>query len=167
MNETNSLVVAQRATQAMDCFGTNALPALTLVAYNGRHPCQVVAILTILNIVDRMQSAEFPIPALINCLNDTNGRYVQFAALKNLRKLKKDPALCIPAFIECLQSTNFLIRERSAFALRDLGPQATNAIPALTKALADPDRRVSAAAASALHAIDPAIYTNNPPTTPE
>jgi len=58
----------------------------------------------------------------------------------------------VPALIEALAATNVESRRRAARALADMGPDAREAVPALTKAL--DDKALAPTAADALKKID-------------
>jgi HEAT repeat protein len=98
---------------------------------------------------------------ITNCLNPTNSLQIQPTALVALGNLKPCPQISVPALISCLKSTDPNIRGYSAMALTKFGSQASNAIPALTNALTDPNIGTRAMAAEALQKIDPARFSNN------
>jgi HEAT repeat protein len=84
------------------------------------------------------------------------------AAALALWRLERSPD-AVPALIEAVQSQKYLdggtgdhlVRWRAADALRDIGPEAKAAIPALRAALYDEDMTVRHAAAAALKRVDP------------
>jgi HEAT repeat protein len=98
---------------------------------------------------------------ITNCLNPANSTQIQLTALVALGNLKPCPQISVPAFISCLKSTDPAIPGYAAMALAKFGSQASNAIPALTKALTDPNIGTRAMAAQALHKIDPARFPHD------
>jgi DNA-directed RNA polymerase subunit RPC12/RpoP len=71
-------------------------------------------------------------PALVAALADKDDRDAAFKALVGIGK----PAL--PDLIKGLDHKNTFVRMYSARALGQLGPEASDAVPALTRALSDP-----------------------------
>lgn len=59
----------------------------------------------------------------------------------------------VPAYLKALESKDPLVRKQVALTLGDLGAKARSAMPALRKALLDPDEGVQRAAAAALEKI--------------
>jgi hypothetical protein len=100
--------------------------------------------------------------AFIACTRDTNDETLPLIAVGAIGKLRAVPDLSVPALIACLQSTNAMLRMSAADVLAAFESQATNGIPALTNALADPDPEGSERAMAALHEIAPATFTNVP-----
>jgi HEAT repeat protein len=88
------------------------------------------------------------LPELVGLLSDPDAGTNAAHALGAIGR----PA--IPSLVTSLQDKNVKIRERSALALRVMGPQAKDAIPALRKALNDSDPNVRFWAASALEGLD-------------
>jgi HEAT repeat protein len=113
--------------------------------------------------VERQRTAQFPITAIIGCLEDTNDPNVARTAAQILADLKIAPELYRPALVAGLQSKSTFTRESSAEAIGRFGERAASAIGALSNAMADPVPTVRFNAANALHAIDPITYTNAPP----
>jgi hypothetical protein len=71
-----------------------------------------------------------------------------------LGDLHREPDVAVPALIQCLQNSNFYVRENAAAALGRFGGEAKSAVPALTKALEDSDSSVRRHAAAALKRIN-------------
>jgi len=67
----------------------------------------------------------------------------------------------MPALIACLQSET-IVRQNAALALGAIGPDAKEAVPALTKLLQDPEWTVRRHAALALGEIGPAAQESMP-----
>jgi hypothetical protein len=180
LNDTNRPTTSRKAASALGCLGTNALGPLLTVATNAQHPSRLEAIYAISVMPDLGDAAQILIPVITNCLNAPNPAValgaapqavdpdVQMNAIFSLSNLK--PQISVPLLVSYLNSpktkdplhaaARARVRLYSAFALGQMGPSASAAIPALTNALADPDLRNYAA--EALHKIDPATFTDTP-----
>jgi hypothetical protein len=66
-----------------------------------------------------------------------------------------DDAAAVRGYVRLLHDDDPVVRKRAAVALQRLGTKAKEAVPALEKALLDPDDGVRKAAAAALEAVDP------------
>lgn len=75
--------------------------------------------------------------------------------MQNSSLVKITPELAIPKLIQNLNDSGFLVRQKAAQWLGEIGPPARGAVPALEKVKRDPDIDVRKTVASALHAIDP------------
>lgn len=151
-----------RATGCLAWLGTNALPALTAVIEHP-HRNRWQALNSIWLMEQHQPTAQFPITAIIGCLEDTNDPNVPRKAACILSDLKVAPELCVPTLVAGLQSKSPSTRASSAWALGRFGEQAASAIGALTNVMADSDAEVQFNVANALHAIAPGTYTNVPP----
>ena len=151
-----------RATYCLAWLGTNALPALTAVIQHP-HRNRWQALNSIWLMEQHQPTAQFPITAIIGCLEDTNDHNIPLKAACILSDLKVAPELCLPALVAGLQSKSPSTRASSAWALGRFGEQAASAIGALTNVMADSDSEVQFNVANALHAIAPGTYTNVPP----
>jgi HEAT repeat protein len=156
MNKTNHLQTALRATEALAYTGTDALPPLLAVIQNQTHPCRATALNMLVHMPVITDAGRITVPAVINCLLETNDATIPVIAATALGDLKTAPELSVPALLHSLQSPDPKLRRASAFALIDFGDQAASAIPALTEALKDPDPPVRDAAAFSLRRIAPA-----------
>lgn len=89
--------------------------------------------------------------ALVRALADTSDE-VRLAAGTALVQDRRLPAVAIPGLLEALRDSAHLhTREHAAELLASVAPtEASRVVPALTRALQDPDRRVREAAARAL-----------------
>jgi HEAT repeat protein len=76
-------------------------------------------------------------------------------AIWALLELHVESETIIPAIAETLQSTNAHLREYAAERLTTAGARARPAVPALLKALEDPQVRVRAAATNTLRKVAP------------
>ncbi|PNG53100.1 putative oxidoreductase/HEAT repeat-containing protein [Variovorax sp. WDL1] len=90
------------------------------------------------------------IPALVRSLS---GGFVYMSARRALKGLG---AAAAPELARALGHPNVQVRQRAAWTLEDLGPQATAAVTALSATLKDSDAGVRRGAAKALAAIGPA-----------
>ena len=95
--------------------------------------------------------AKEAVPALSQALYDTNSSVRLDAALA-LRQI--DPQV-VTVLAAKLEDTNSVVRSLTAEALRHFGQQASAAVPALLKALDDPDNDVRSKALVALREINP------------
>jgi len=103
------------------------------------------------------------IPALVEVIRNEQGKGKRggeggetpstFSWLAGDALAKIGPA-SLPHLIELLGHDDRLVRLTAASALREMGPQAKEAIPALSNALSDPDEMVRRYASVALNRID-------------
>lgn len=93
------------------------------------------------------------VPLLLQCAGETNPA-VAGDAIFALGRLELDPGLVVPVITPRLCDPDPDVRLKTALALAHYGPVASNAIPALRKALNDPDGRVAQMAQAALWKID-------------
>ncbi|NQT90763.1 MAG: HEAT repeat domain-containing protein, partial [Candidatus Omnitrophica bacterium] len=110
-------------------------------------------------------AAKSAIPALTEALKD-EGMYVRFSAAEALSKIKST----ISPLIEALKDKDWIVRVLVAQTLGEMGPEAKDAIPALTEvlkteALKDEDWPVRYRAACALGEIGPAAKSAIPALT--
>jgi HEAT repeat protein len=76
---------------------------------------------------------------------------VGYWAATLLGRLKAEAALAVDALAGAVaESTHLSVRQRAAWALGEIGPAAAVAVPALQKAAADPDPRLSRLAQEAI-----------------
>jgi hypothetical protein len=151
-----------RATYCLSWLGTNALPALTAVIQNPQR-ARWQALNSIRLMEQHQRTAQFPITAIIGCLEDTNDPNVSSTAAQILFDLNVAPELCLPALVAGLRSKSVYTRATSADSLGRYRERAASAIPALTNATSDLDPRVRFSVTNALHAIAPGTYTNVSP----
>ena len=92
---------------------------------------------------DRLQdgfviAGEQAVPALIDALKETTpeNRYYVFKALSKL-ELNKTHVHAVPALVAGLKDTDPKVRYYSAKCIKDIGPAAKAAIPALKEAAKD------------------------------
>lgn len=89
-----------------------------------------------------------------------------FLACQSAGTLSPDPTATLPFTIEglamALSDPSYAVRFRAAKALRDLGPEASPAVPALAQALSDPRYEMRLFAAEALSEIGPAAASALP-----
>jgi hypothetical protein len=105
-----------RATYCLAWLGTNALPALTAVIRRP-HRNRWQAFNSIWLMEQHQPTAQFPITAIISCLEDTNDPNMPRKAACILSDLKVAPELCVPALVAGLQSKSPSTRASSAWAL--------------------------------------------------
>jgi HEAT repeat protein len=162
MNDTNRPNTTIPATTALAELGTSALPPLLAVVTNTHHPAQITALGAVLRIAD-LGHAQQVVPVVANFLTSTNNDTAQMLAITILGKLNAAPEISVPALASCLKSSSPAVRLYSANTLAGFGSQASDAVPALTNALTDPDPLTRKQAAWALSQIAPATFTNASP----
>jgi HEAT repeat protein len=98
--------------------------------------------------------AKSAVPAIVQAMQDKEPQ-IRLSAAFSLMVIDPNKAkgAAIPVLIEALKSPLPDIRKNAAISLRQLGPDARQAIPALTEVLGDDDVRVHTAAADALVSI--------------
>ena len=160
MNDPKAPRTACAAAATLTSIGTReALPPVLTVLTNKNHPGREVVALNMF----RMGTNAGPaIPALIQCLQDTNA-FTTYAAAMSLGELKLAPNLAVPALTATLQASDPMTRARSAQALAHFRSEARSAVPQLLKILQDPDWSARRAATNALRQIAPETLTNAPP----
>jgi HEAT repeat protein len=102
------------------------------------------------------------VPALTGALSDKEFR-VRASAAEALVKMGPDHV--VPAMIGALYSAEVGVRANAAAVLGAFGPAAKSAVPALARALGDPNLRVKELAGEALNRIASA-GRNQPATQP-
>ena len=103
-----------------------------------------------------MQSAaESAIPSLLKILTD-NDPDVRRNAAEALGRIGRRPEIVVPALVDRLQDIDIGVRLFAILALSDgFGPKAKAAVPALLKAIEDPQETIHRSARDALTQIDP------------
>ena len=104
----------------------------------------------LLNVGNFGSNALTAVPLLITALDDRRSYHL---AARSLRAV--DPRAALSAHAGNLQSTNGWKRVAAAVSLRELGPEAADAVPLLLKGFSDPDEDVKGSCAVALLKIDP------------
>jgi HEAT repeat protein len=108
-----------------------------------------------------MPAAKAAIPALIEALQDKD-EIVRITVAEAILKIDRTQSqTTIPALIDLLSETNYTVRLRAVDLLRQMGTDATPALPALEQALHDNARIVQVWAAEALAQIRSAIYNQS------
>jgi len=111
-------------------------------------------------IVDGYLNANEPAAALrfwLECLNSPDTRVVNSAAIS---APSLDSAVAVPALAEATRQSNVFTRSLIIDSLGKFGKRASQAVPALTNCLVDPQQRVRSAATNALMQIAPEALTN-------
>lgn len=91
------------------------------------------------------------LPALCELL--TADEDAGYWAATLLGRLDEDAAPAVPALVAALQSAPMIVRQRAAWALGNIGPDAEAALSALEIAVNDGDQRLSRLATSAIEDI--------------
>jgi HEAT repeat protein len=99
-------------------------------------------------------NAAAAVPILVSGLNSADSS-IQSHSLEGLGDLHQRPELCIPAIIPFLESSNIMLRYKSAMALEMFGESAKQAGPALARHLTDPNDGIREVARFALPLVDP------------
>ena len=138
-------------------YGTNAhkaVPALLmqLNRLEGFHKGEVVATLRMVDETTASQ-AGFGNSDLIKMLR-SNDEQTKYTASVAIWQSGDDSSEFIPALIEAISKTNVGIQGFAMIILGDYGKSASNAFPALTRALTDPSETVRRRATNAIKRID-------------
>jgi HEAT repeat protein len=94
------------------------------------------------------------VPALVNCSKDQDVFVAEWAIFA-LGHLHLDPELSVPALTDGFRHANGNIRFESVRSLTNFGARARPAVPALLKALGDPDPLVRKEVRNTLRQIAP------------
>jgi HEAT repeat protein len=98
--------------------------------------------------------AEPAIPAMLRMYQNTNDpEWVRSSIPWSLARINRRPDLVVPVLAESLSGPQFT--QTAAYALAEFGTNSISAIPALLKALHQPDMLNALAAAQTIHMIDP------------
>ena len=149
------------AALAIRCIGLSALPKLIDCLSNDPPIARYHALVALGSFHTNAGPA---VPAVVNCLQDTNtteGTSVRVMAICVLGKMHGAAADAVPRLLPLLADADHAVRTEAAKAIRDirLPPgtglssreiDATDASPALNRLLADPDPDIRSAAARAL-----------------
>ena len=162
LNNPRATQTANAAAYALACVGTEGtIPPLLSVLTNPQHPAHSLAPMRI----SLMGTNALPlIPALVQCLQETNAETAAFAAT-TLGYLRLEPDLVVPALATSLRDARVRVRQSAGNALRRFGAESRAAVPALLGARNDPDPSVRELATRALFNLDPQALTNTLPTT--
>jgi HEAT repeat protein len=149
---------------ALSLMRTNGLAPLISAIQDPQYPLRIWAVTSITYMPSTPTSATITTPLLIQCLSDTANSQVPLMAAIGLGRHNSAPQLSIPALTRCLETpgASELLRGAAVQSLGLFGAQATNALPALTNALADASLTVRRAATNALQQITSEPPTNTP-----
>ena len=162
MNNPATPESAPRAAEALSGLGTNALPSLIPVLKDPTHPCRFWALASLESMPGLRDAAPLVTPALLTCLEETNGIGVFILAAATLAEFDHEPSRWIPTLLTALASPSSQLRGDTAMILEALGPSSSNAVPALVAALTNTDAEVRFYAEYLLHEIAPRQFTNAP-----
>src|SRR5262249_14427422 len=101
------------------------------------------------------QRTAIPIFVRVAGSSDAAERDVATWALFSVDAEHANQRLVVPALVNALADTNFVIRLLAATCLGDFGANAQPAVPVLVRLLNDPTSRVRPDATNALRKIDP------------
>ena len=99
-------------------------------------------------------NADLAIPALIDCLSAPDRNVAETAAML-LGQIGRQPTAVVPALVRCAEGTHQGLRYCAIEALGHFEGVAREAMPALEKALSDPDWTMRANATNSLRRIAP------------
>jgi HEAT repeat protein len=153
---TNKPVTSVRAIYALGFLGPNALPPLVLVASNSQTMAfayREAAVNSILNMGYLGTNAHTVVPVLIGCLHE--GDAMTELAMRALLLMHVETDVTVLAVADSLQNTNAHLRQCAAECLAIAGPLGRPALPALLRALQDPEIYVRTAATNSLRRIAP------------
>ncbi len=141
----------QSAAMALTYLGPKAVPGLIAAITNQQIQTRYIQIAALRDLGTNARPA---LPALLKAVQDPDP-FVAGRSLRSLGNLQLEPEQVIPVMITNLSHTNPQVRYQAATALGHSGrqAQATNALPALLKAMNDSDPAVAAAAALAMRGI--------------
>jgi HEAT repeat protein len=160
MNDPTAPQIAKQAAEVLASLGIkDAFPPLMAVLTNPQHPARTVVAIHIPSFGTNARPA---IPALVQCLQDTNAATALFATA-SLGALRLEPELVVPALAAHLRHLDLSNRRIAVRSLGDFGPQARPAVPDLLSVLLDPDPSLRRAVTNALLKIAPETITNAPP----
>jgi hypothetical protein len=164
MRDTSARQTAIGAMGALSLMRTNGLAPLISAIQDPQYPLRIWAVTSITYMPSTPTSATITTPLLIQCLSDTANSQVPLMAAIGLGRHNSAPQLSIPALTRCLETpgASELLRGAAVQSLGLFGAQATNALPALTNALADASLTVRRAATNALQQITSEPPTNTP-----
>jgi HEAT repeat protein len=154
--DPNNADGAENALLALVGIGSNGVPALLAAIRDPSHPQRIRAVYGLVQSHDLGPYTNRVISELVAQLDDPglNGEPGLALSSSEIPPEIVAPTL-VPALAGCLQNTNnpSITRIRAAIALADFHEWATNALPALTNALNDPDVEVRKQAANAIQEI--------------
>jgi len=144
-----------RAVRALGYLGRDALPPLMNMITNPPVRPARLRLEAFRSIEALGTNAVTAVPDLVKFLGDWDA---PVAALTGsiLFRLRTDPGLVVPAYIDALSNDKSPdVRLRAAYGIVNYGTNARPAVPALVKMLNDTNSAVREAAANALKRIDP------------
>jgi HEAT repeat protein len=147
--------VGWRASSALAAIGVPSVPVLTAALTNGSATARMSALWGLSFIGTNGRPAQ---PIVLSCLSDTNtvdGLSIRTIALTALSAMCLEPRTVVPVFTNFVDDPDFQVRVAAILYIGRFASEARFAAPSVERALADPDPRVSQAAAKALRAIDP------------
>lgn len=156
--ELERMIRAFRTNRNQECFavlalaniGAPALPVLCAALTNDQIQCRSFVAFSFGNLGTNARPA---LPLLLKCAQGTNPSIASHSIFA-LGRLKLEPELVLPVIMPRLADPDVNVRWRTAWALGFYGPVASNAIPALRKALNDTNQHVARVAQSAIIKID-------------
>jgi len=152
LNERKSAHGAERAARALSFLGKDGLPPLIAVLTNAEAGPVRLAVLSRLPFMGT--NCLVGLPALLECLGDTNETIVEGAATA-FYNMRSEPTLVIHWLGQGLSDFRPSVRGWTSFLLGCLGTEARSAVPALLKLRNDPDFEVRHITTNALLEIDP------------
>lgn len=172
----------QRAAYGISLLGTNAAPALPVLARYLRDPvrgrgailamtgCGEITLpylleacastnleLTLLGVRGLTLNAletKAALPPLVQMTRHTNS-VIRVMAILGLKRARPRLDLAIPALTNALSDSDSLVQMKAAFVLGTFGQDAKSAVPALLLMMQSPDQMRVTYASNALHQIDP------------
>ena len=163
MNDPKATDSAWRAVAVLAKLGTkDTFPPVLAVLTNQHHQAR----LTVVGYIPAFGTNARPaIPALLQCLQDTNIDIAR-AATFALGALKLEPQLVVSPLTTQLSHSNARMRYATVHALARFEAEARPAIPALLGALTDPELKVRRETTNALRRIDPQTWPTPAPAPP-
>jgi HEAT repeat protein len=160
--------VAERALAPIDAIGKEGIPALMdYVTNRYAYTCRFR-----LELIDAMENlgtnGASVVPTLLQCLKSPDSEMAGTAVslLGNVGPhLASGPQAdaVVAALAEATESADKYIRHRAVLGLGQFGASAQSAVPALMRALADPDYQIRDAATNSLNKVAPEILDTKKP----
>lgn len=160
MLNDSSQDVVRRAIYPLAYIGKEGLPPLVAALGNPANPDRSTIADAIRIMAIEQIDTRSAVPALIQCLKDTNLWVVTSAIEALIWAGRQQPEVAVPALIGCLKVPRMEVRDDAADCIGSFREKARPAVPALIKLLNDAAPHVRWAATNSLHKIAPEALTN-------
>jgi hypothetical protein len=166
LNDTAHPRLYHRASVALACIGTNAIPELLVRLANTDAPNHL-AIARVFALVHIFHEDDFQVTSiLVYSLQDSNPAVAKEAARAlgiTARQNQRPAGLVVSALTNCLNTASPPeVRRWALWALGEYGGRARDAVPALLHITSDPNNPSQVQASNALLQIAPEVLRNVP-----